>query len=163
MMARRRLLIAKHLKSTTTKDNDCVNLFSLIHTPDVDINVHGMPPPKRSSFQILAGPSPYCLIIDHPPARFRFLDLPAELRNPIYEEVLVVDKAFFSNNKSGDRYAKPQVALLRICKQIYTKAEQVYLGNSLLHLPTNWHNCNPFQKVKRYATSQKPKARHLFS
>lgn len=79
---------------------------------------------------------------------FRFLDLSAELRLQIYEYSLVRGKIFFSpddyarghehryKNKYG--YLRPQLQLLRVCKQIHAEAEKVYLSQNLFVLPDHF-------------------------
>jgi hypothetical protein len=61
---------------------------------------------------------------------FRFPDLPPEIRNMVYKEVLFFVKVHFpEKDAKGDldrrswKYKKPQLALLRVCKQIHSEAE----------------------------------------
>jgi hypothetical protein len=75
----------------------------------------------------------------------RFFDLSFELRLQIYEYLLIPGKVFFTpdeysirkehryKNKHG--YQRPQLQLLRVCKQIHAEAEDVYLSKNLFVLP----------------------------
>jgi len=74
-----------------------------------------------------------------PPSRFfRFMDLPADLRVQIYEELLVVGKVFYRPSEDKvqesserfedhEKYLKPSLAVLRVSKAVQKEAEYVYL------------------------------------
>jgi hypothetical protein len=84
---------------------------------------------------------------------FRFLDLSAETRLQVYEHLVVVGKVFYSPDdftlQNEDRfrdwtlYRKPELQLLRVCKQIHDEAEKVYLSKNLFVLPDFFHFRNP--------------------
>ncbi|KAH7086028.1 hypothetical protein BKA63DRAFT_485904 [Paraphoma chrysanthemicola] len=96
------------------------------------------------------------------PQHFRFLDLPAELRNAVYKELLAVGNMVFQSGcaASSDNQ-KPQLALLRACKRIHAEPEPVYLTKNLFHLPTNWPDCLPFERLIQ--RTKEPSPRQLFS
>lgn len=89
------------------------------------------------------------------PKHFCFLDLPAEMRNMAYAEVLVICQVYFDERRKRKSYQKPEVGLLRVCKQIHAEAEPLYLSNNLFHLPVNFADLQPFRS---YLTWD-----HLFS
>lgn len=65
----------------------------------------------------------------------RILDLPRELRDQIYRELLLADKA---RNNETDKYAL-EPAILRANKQIHEECSQVlYKENTLVLITTNW-------------------------
>jgi hypothetical protein len=77
---------------------------------------------------------------------FRFLDLSPEIRNMIYKEVLFVGKIHFAPERQPNAgrhyyergYEKPQLSLLRVCKQAHAEAEPLYLSMNLFELPDNF-------------------------
>lgn len=90
-------------------------------------------------------------------SRLGFLDLPAEMRNMIYEHLLVVGKVFYESNRVRTRgFGRSQLAILRTCKQIHEEAKSLYLSKNLFYLPGNFGNYHPFIAERRAG-------RHLFS
>jgi len=54
------------------------------------------------------------LQLEDVPKSFRFLDLPAEIRNMIYTYLLVVGRIFYDAKRNNARgFLKPQLAILR--------------------------------------------------
>lgn len=74
---------------------------------------------------------------------FRFLDLPAELRVVIYEHLVVVGKVYhvplwMTHVKEYSGWATfpgPALSILRVCKQIYDEAREVYIAKNTFVLP----------------------------
>lgn len=144
-----------------------------------------LPPSPRSSIAsgnnsplraLFSAFSP-ALQVTAPPPHFRFMDLPVELRVMIYEEVLVVGKVFFTPDKhdleNGKRcsdyklFRKPELQLLRVCKQIQSEAEPIYASKNLFVLPLDWYNFEPVlsQRSLQYEGTGKtsPVQRNLIS
>jgi hypothetical protein len=110
-----------------------------------------------------------------PASHFRFLNLPTEIRVMIYEELLVVGKVFYTPDSydvwNGERcrrhelFRKPELQLLRLCKQIHYEAEPVYLAKNLFVMPIEFRVCVPFVEPKSYQGNGQDHSddRHLFS
>lgn len=102
---------------------------------------------------------------------FRFLDLPAELRCLVYEELLVVGKVYFKTTgdqslskrrttrfEDKDSFRKPYLAILRTCKMVHEEAEKTYLSMNLFVLPPQWQmhalfTCRPHEFNNRHLFS----------
>jgi hypothetical protein len=76
---------------------------------------------------------------------FRFLELPPEIRNLIYEEIHFVGQIYFPSKdaiggweRCSWNYEKAQLALLRVCKQVHDEAEPLYLSKNLFLLPVKF-------------------------
>ncbi|KAF2268324.1 hypothetical protein CC78DRAFT_576333 [Lojkania enalia] len=102
---------------------------------------------------------------------FHLFDLPIELRVLIYEEVLVVSKVFFFpeyyRDCTEDRfidhylYAKPQVQLLRICKDMHKLGEPMYLFRNFFVLLHQWYLCSPIREVRSDDSLPEAHDRHM--
>lgn len=100
---------------------------------------------------------------------FRFLDLPAELRCFVYEELLVVGKVFYKGTGYPERdntirfrnkqyFREPYLAILRTCKLVHDESEKVYLDKNLFVLPIQWQLYAPFKASLHYLND-----RYVFS
>jgi hypothetical protein len=82
------------------------------------------------------------------------MDLPVELRDMVYEELVVVGKIFYTPDeyavmtekrfKDWKSYRVPCLAILRVSKQVHDEAEKVYLGKNLFVLPDQATSRQPF-------------------
>jgi hypothetical protein len=85
---------------------------------------------------------------------FRILNLPAELKLQIMEYLVVGSEVFFTpgaseicddlRHKQWKKYRKPLLSILRVCKQIKSEAEEVYLAKNLFVLPQSFDKVFPF-------------------
>ncbi|KAH7394472.1 hypothetical protein BKA66DRAFT_438817 [Pyrenochaeta sp. MPI-SDFR-AT-0127] len=106
-------------------------------------------------------------------SHFRFLHLPLEVRNMVYERLVVVGKVFYSPDHyditNGQRchdykrFRKPELQLLRVCSQFHVEAESLYHAKNLFVLPIEWQQCYPFNTVSRVWCRKPNLGRQLFS
>jgi hypothetical protein len=71
---------------------------------------------------------------------FHFLDLPAELRIYVYKYLVFVGKVFYTPDtyavanekrfKDWKSYRVPSLQILRVCKQVYNEAKEVFFKNN---------------------------------
>lgn len=72
-----------------------------------------------------------------PKGKFRFLDLPLEIRNQIYEHVLVVPYTV-DLSVENKKYLAPRLEAFRTCRQIYNEAYPVFYGRNTFRIfPTH--------------------------
>ncbi|KAF1831305.1 hypothetical protein BDW02DRAFT_632934 [Decorospora gaudefroyi] len=101
---------------------------------------------------------------------FPFLELPPEIRTMIYKDLLFVGKVHFDPERHAANgrkhyhwpFKKPQLAVLRVCKQIHDEAEPLYLSMNLFVLPVKFTNYQPFFRPSLRDQTQRQRS-HLFS
>ncbi|CAK4002610.1 Hypothetical predicted protein [Lecanosticta acicola] len=93
---------------------------------------------------------------------FRFLDLAPELRNSIYEFLLVRDP----DDEDEDATAHP--ALLRTCKQIYAEGKGILYAESVLQIESTFFNSYDILRCLRrrrgfLPPGREPRAEEIFT
>ncbi|KAI9837913.1 MAG: hypothetical protein M1838_004712 [Thelocarpon superellum] len=78
---------------------------------------------------------------------FRFLDLPAELRNRIYRMHLVCDPVVLDLDPQNPRTIGPRLRLLRTCRQVHREASRVFYGDNTFRI---------FPLHRRFFNSKRP-------
>ncbi|KAF2030494.1 hypothetical protein EK21DRAFT_65248 [Setomelanomma holmii] len=102
---------------------------------------------------------------------FRFLDLPAELRNYIYKYLAIVGTVFYTPDwfeyEEGARFKefrhfdKPSLQILQTCKQNYAEVEPLYLAGNMFALPSMFEFHEPLELGEPFVSDLKlPLVKH---
>jgi hypothetical protein len=98
-------------------------------------------------------------------APFRFLDLPAEIRNEVYAYLVVVGSVFYTPDwyeykvggrfKGFDRYDKPSLQILQTCRKLHAEVEPFYLARNKFVLPSMLEFHQPLRSAEPHPPSLK--------
>jgi hypothetical protein len=96
-----------------------------------------------------------------------------ELRCQVYEYFVVAGKIFYSPDeysvrnekrfKDWEAYRAPELTILRVCKQLHSEAEKIYLSKNLFVLPDFLSHREPFRQYPRQEACVSLPDRPLFS